>query len=175
MGEAIATEEQTFQDYGALRVASGSFCRLTDGCQPVSFRRVRSCRRIRSDQLMGQSAPPSFRGRHGRTCFDTRRGGPAARPRQTVAVIGARPHHRGDGCSPVTGRQDGRPWRVLWAITCHGRHRPHRFENEPSLRPSRSAARRRSASLSAHILRYSFPVNASGPCLSLEMHLQLAR
>jgi hypothetical protein len=24
---------------------------------------------------MGRSAPPSFRGRHGRTCFDTRRGG----------------------------------------------------------------------------------------------------
>src|ERR1700674_3746510 len=31
-----------------------------------------------SDMPSGQSAPPSFLGRHGRTCFDTRRGGPAA-------------------------------------------------------------------------------------------------
>ena len=67
--------------------------------------------------VMGQSAPPSFRGRHGRTCFDTRRGGPAASPRQAVAAIGGRPHHLGDGCSPVTGRQGGRPWRVLWAMS----------------------------------------------------------
>jgi hypothetical protein len=29
--------------HGALRVTSGSFCRLTDGCQPVSFRQVRTC------------------------------------------------------------------------------------------------------------------------------------
>jgi hypothetical protein len=28
--------------HGALQVASGSFCRLTDGCQPVSFRHVRT-------------------------------------------------------------------------------------------------------------------------------------
>jgi hypothetical protein len=41
-------------------------------------------------------------------------GGPAASPRQVVADIGGRPHP-GDGCSPVTGRQGGRPWRVLWA------------------------------------------------------------
>jgi len=34
----------------ALRVASGSFCRLTGGCQPVIFRQVRTCRRIRSDE-----------------------------------------------------------------------------------------------------------------------------
>jgi hypothetical protein len=40
----------------ASRVASGSFCRLTDGCQPVSFRQVRTCRRIRSDQLWPISA-----------------------------------------------------------------------------------------------------------------------
>jgi hypothetical protein len=37
---------------------------------------------------MGQSAPPSFRGRHGRTCFDTRRGGQLLAPRQAVAAIG---------------------------------------------------------------------------------------
>jgi hypothetical protein len=84
-----------------LRVASGSFSRLTDGCEPVSFRQVRTCRRILGS-AMGQSASPSLLGRHGRTCFDTRRGGPTASPRQDVAVVGARPHHCGDGRSPVT-------------------------------------------------------------------------
>jgi hypothetical protein len=28
--------------------------------------------------------------------------------------IGGRRDHSGDGCSPVTGRQVGRPWRVIW-------------------------------------------------------------
>jgi hypothetical protein len=68
---------------------------------------------------MDQLAPPSFRGRHGRTCFDTRRGAPEPSPRRVVAAIDGRPLHRGDGCSPVTGRQGGQPWRVLWASKRH--------------------------------------------------------
>jgi len=34
-----------------------------------------------------------------------------------VAATGGRPDHRGHGCSPATGPQGGRPWRVLWATT----------------------------------------------------------
>jgi len=46
--------------HGALRVASGSFCRLTDGCRPVSFRQVRTCRRIRSDQQWANQPHRAF-------------------------------------------------------------------------------------------------------------------
>jgi hypothetical protein len=63
---------------------------------------------------MGQSAPPSFRGRHERTCFDTRRGGPSASPRQAVAAIDGRPHHRGDGCS-VKDLPDGKVVEIAGA------------------------------------------------------------
>jgi hypothetical protein len=46
--------------HGALRVASGSFCCLTDGCQPVSFRQVPTCRRIRSDQIWANQRHRAF-------------------------------------------------------------------------------------------------------------------
>jgi hypothetical protein len=50
----------------ALPVASGSFLSLD--------RRMPTCQ-LSPRFGLGQSAPPSFRSRHGRTCFDTRRGG----------------------------------------------------------------------------------------------------
>jgi hypothetical protein len=46
--------------HGALRMASGSFCRLTDGCRPVSFRQVRTWPSHTLGSPMGQSAPPSL-------------------------------------------------------------------------------------------------------------------
>jgi len=67
----------------------------------------------------GQSAPPSFCGRDGRTCFDTRRGGPDASPRHAVAAIGGRPHHPGDGCT--LGKQTPRPAVVASEM---GQNRP---------------------------------------------------
>jgi len=41
---------------------------------------------------------------------------PTADLRQAVAAINGRPRHAGDRCSPVTGRQGGRPWCLQRAI-----------------------------------------------------------
>jgi hypothetical protein len=91
---------------------SGSFIRLTDGCQPVSFRYVRTCRRIRSNQLWGSVTELSLAGREELASIPDA-GGHLPAPRH------GRPHHPGDGCPPVTGHQGGQPWRVLWAKCGH--------------------------------------------------------
>jgi hypothetical protein len=71
-------------------------------------------RRIRSDQLWASQRQRTFAaGMEGLASIpDTRR-----QLLARIAAIGGRPDHRGDGSSPVTGHQGGRPWRVLWLTT----------------------------------------------------------
>jgi hypothetical protein len=57
------------------------------------------------DVSCGSIPAAELRGRHGRTCFDSgHQRGQVVDLRQVAAVIGGRPRHAGDGCSPETCR-----------------------------------------------------------------------
>jgi hypothetical protein len=47
-------------DLPALQVASGSFCRLTEGCRPVSFRQIRIMPSRTLGSAMANQRHPAF-------------------------------------------------------------------------------------------------------------------